>query len=477
MNIIFQLFFFVAISTSVFAQDFVKSFNVTIPKKSDVFQIIEEDKKQVILFFCSDKKIIGTRLDENFEVIDSISTIQVDKKFDKVLGYSLSNGKYHTYWTNGKAYMSKTFDFETKTVVNKTYDVSIDKEKVINTLSINNVFYLVTVGKDSNILNFYIFNDGNYVKKVADFSSKMFFNRSDKEASLASVLSEGNILEAPYSIQNISNDSPASLVFTASKRKCYTYGNRFIVTIDNNKIFTQYLAVDLTNFTVDYKIFGQPEIVESAQLSEESNSFLLEKNLIQIHLNSDNLKIAVKDMDNKTIKSFKANSKEEITFKNSNIIQENSNAKNTKTIEKTSKFIRNIYNLNPSLSCYIHNDNYYLTIGSISEPQSDKNNAYMYAGMFGGLTGALIAIALTSSYSSNNLNSYNDRVVVYLNSVLDQNFNHVPGEIKKLAFDKLRIYSAEHKGLQYTTVFKSNKTLYFGAYTNVNTYSIYSFKD
>jgi len=475
MNRIISVVIVSFLSTTSIAQDFVKSISFAVPKKSEIFQIVEEDKKQVSLFFCSDKRISSLRLNENFEIIDSLNTNPIDKKFDEVLGYSLSNDKYYTYWTNGKSYISMAFDYKNKTVEKKSYDVLFEKEKIIKKLSINNLFYVITVGKNSSILNFYIFNEGSFTKKVVDFSSKIFYNNSDKEALLSSIFGEATAMENPYTIQNISNDSPASLVFTANKRKCYTYGDQFIVTIDNNKAFTQYISVNLKDFTFDHKIFGQPEIDENVDFSNDSNSFVLDKNLIQIRLNSDNMTIAVKDFENKTIKAFKANSKDEITFKNSDIVQENKNVKNVRILGKSNQFILKIYNLNPSLSCYINNDNYYLTIGSVSI--LENNNAVLYGAMLGGLTGALIGAALTSNYSTNNLNSYHERKVVYINSILDKNFNHVSGDAKKLAFDKLRNFIEEHKGVQYQTIFKRGESLYYGAYTNVNTYSFYSFKD
>ncbi|RXR21061.1 hypothetical protein EQG63_03740 [Flavobacterium amnicola] len=458
-----------------FAQDLVKTINYTVPKKSEIFQIVEEEKKQLSLFFCTNKQISSLRFNENFEIIDSLTTNQIDKKFDEIIGYSLSGDKYYTYWTNGKDYISKAFDFKNKKIESNNYDVILEKEKIIKKLSINNLFYLITVSKNSSLLNFYVFNDGNFTKKVVDFSSKIFYNTYDKEALLSSVFSEATAMENPYSLQNISNDSPASLVFTANKRKCYNYGDQFIITIDNNKTFTQYVSVNLKDFTSDYKIFGQPEIIENVDMTNDSNSFLLEKNLIQIRLNSDNMTIAVKDFENKTVKSFKANSKEEISFKNSDIVQENKNVKSVRILDKSNQFIRKIYNLNPSLSCYINNDNYYLTIGSVSV--LENNNAALYGAMLGGLTGALIGAALTSNYSTNNLNSYHERKVVYINSILDKNFNHVAGDAKKLAFDKLRNFVEEHKNVQYRTIFKRGNSLYFAGYTGLNTYSFYSFKD
>lgn len=457
------------------AQDLVKNINYTVPKKSDVFQIIEEDKKQLLLFFSSEKQISSLLLNEKFEIVDSLSIKQVDKKFNQIAGYSIANDKYYTYWTNGKSYISKTFDYKTKTIENNSYDIQFEKEKVIKKLSFNNLFYLITISKNSNVLNFYIFNEGNYTKKVVDLSSKVFYNNLDKDATLWSVFSESTAMESPYSIQNIFNDSPPSLVFTACKRKCYNYGNQFIITIDNNKTHTQFISINLNDFSFEHKIFTQPEIVENIDMTCDSNSFVLENNMIQMRLNSDNMTLVVKDFENKVLKTFKADSKTEISFKNSEIIQENKSVKNTRILDKSNQFLRKIYNLNPSLSCYMKNGNYYLTIGSVS--LMENNNPALYGGAMFGIAGVLIAAALTSNYSTENLNSYHNRKVVYINSILDQNFSHVSGDAKKLAFDKLRSFVEEHQNVQYKTVFKRGDDLYFAGYTGENIYSFYSFKD
>ncbi len=62
--------------------------------------------------------------------------------------------------------------------------------------------------------------------------------------------------------------------------------------------------------------------------------------------------------------------------------------------------------------------------------------------------------------------------------VLDQNFNHIPGEIEKLPFDKLRAFAEEKKDLEKPTVFKFKSDLFFGAYDSKNkSYSFFKFKN
>jgi len=176
---------------------------------------------------------------------------------------------------------------------------------------------------------------------------------------------------------------------------------------------------------------------ESEYANDEHNSFLLNDKLIQMKLRSSEMHISIKDLEGNEIKTLDAFSDVEIPFKNSEIIQENGKVSNTRILDKSNQLLRKIYNLNPSISCYTLNDKIYLTLGSVSIEQN--NNAMMYGGMFG-VTGVLIAAAISSNYSVNNLNSYKDRKVCYINCLFDSNFNHIDGTMKKLAFDELRAF-------------------------------------
>jgi hypothetical protein len=127
---------------------------------------------------------------------------------------------------------------------------------------------------------------------------------------------------------------------------------------------------------------------------------------------------------------------------------------------------------NPAISCYFDNDTYYLTLGSVTEVQ---NNNAMYGGMFG-LAGVLLSYALTSNYTMNNIQSYNNRIVVYINCLFDENFNHKNGEKKQLAFDKLRLFVA-NSAFTNNVAFKLNNKLIYGGSNSSKKFVFYSFSD
>lgn len=465
-------------SLSCISQNLAKNIKLNYARKNNVFQVVEENKKQVSLFFSDKYKARIIRLDENFNFIDSLSTDRPSKEYDEIIGYSISGDKYYSYWStsNNKKITSQSFDFESNKVSLKTYFIDFTEEKAIETITINNVFYLLSVVKDKNILHLYVFDDGKMEKKTIDLSSKNFVTYNNQRASLWQVISEITDFETNLSFQNILEETPPSLALSANKKKAYIRENNLILTIDNNKGFTQMININVNDLTFEVKFYTQPYIDSTKSEITESNSFLYKDRLIQIKLDAQILYISIKDFEGNELKSYSAFAGKEIAFKNSDIIQESNSIKNIRILDKSNQLLRKINSLQPSISCYKHDDTIYITIGAVSLPQ--KNNAIFYGAMIGGLTGALIGAALSSSYSVTNLNSYNGRKVVYINCMFDSEFNHQDGTLKKLAFDKLREFAADKENLSGQTIFKMNSKLYFGGYnTTTRIYSIYSFND
>ncbi len=472
-----KLLFALLFTSISFSQQLVKTMNLKLPKKSDVFQVIDSEKKQVLLFFSNKNGVKTIRLNENFEVQDSLSGNRPYDEYDDIIGYSTSNNKYCSYWasSNNKDIAYQCFDFENKKIDFKTYKLDFVKEKPIERITVNNVFYLITILKNTSILNFYVFKDGQMEKKTIDLSDKKFINWENKKVNLWEILNYFTGFQAPLSFQNILNETPPSLTFSANKRKAYVNGSNLIFTFDENKSFTQMLTFNLNDFTVQLKSYTQPYIEETEFSGSESNSFLLNDKIVLMKLNSDVMRLSIKDLEGNELKTYEAYSEKEVSFKNSEIIQENGRIRNTRILDNSNQLLRKIYNLNPSISCYTQNDRTYLTLGSVSMIQN--NNAVMYGGMFGA-TGVLIGMAISSNYSVNNLNAYQNRKVVYINCLFDNDFNHIDGKLKKLAFDELRVFADNNDYFVCQTVFKLNTTLYFGGYDREkDTYSFYKFND
>ena len=154
--------------------------------------------------------------------------------------------------------------------------------------------------------------------------------------------------------------------------------------------------------------------------------------------------------------------------------------KDLRILGKSSQLLRKINGLYPSVSLYEANQNIYMILGGVSEVKQNNGMMYGGGGMAGmaGMTGVFIGMALSSNYSLNNLNSYKQRKVVYINCLFDTEFNHLKGEIKNTSFDKLRAFSETKEDLIAPVLFKLNSNLYYGGYDRkTGNYSFYKFND
>lgn len=467
-----------------FSQEIVKSVDLNISKNAQVFQIVEENKKQVSLFFSAKKNVLSVRFDQNFNVIDSLTTEKPSKEYDDIIGYSVSDNKYYTYWSksNGKELLSQCFDYDTRKVTSKPFSIALEKEKIIKRITVNNVFYIVSILKNTGTLYFYEFKEGVMERKSVDLTSKRFLGRDDKVTTLWDIVSTSTTFEMPYFFQTISNESAPSLTFSANKRKLYVLGNKLLFTLDNNRRFTQTFTIDLTDYTASSKMFMQPTFPEDQKISQEngqasdyyydSNSFFLNDKMVQIKLNSDFMKLSVKTLEGQETKDFLINN-QEISFKNSDIYQENGSVKSLRVLDKSSQLLRKINDIHPSVSLYQADQKIYMILGGVSDVQ--QNNTILLGSMYG-ISGALIGMALSSNYSLNNLNSYKQRKVVYINCQFDADFKHIDGEVKKTSFDNLRVFSETHDNLIAPVLFKMNSNLYYGGFDKeVGNYSFYKF--
>src|SRR5690606_477938 len=107
-----------------FSQDVVNTLALDLKKNKDVFQIVNNEKKETILFISDKVTVKAIRLNEQMQISDSISTSRADeKKYDKIIGHTLSQSNPTLYWSsnNHKEIISQTYDFETKKIVTKEY--------------------------------------------------------------------------------------------------------------------------------------------------------------------------------------------------------------------------------------------------------------------------------------------------------------------------------------------------------------------
>lgn len=460
-----------------FSQDVVNTLALDLKKNKDVFQIVNNEKKETILFISDKVTVKAIRLNEQMQISDSISTSRADeKKYDKIIGHTLSQSNPTLYWSsnNHKEIISQTYDFETKKFVTKEYVLPLKDERLLQKFSKDDTFYLLTIIKKSNIFKLHKFKNGQYEEKSIELKDFRFFTSDYKRSNLYGVLEE-NLLpfEAPFSLNYMEPENLTSITDAAYKRKCYFDGQELVITLDLNIDYTQVIVLDLINFTAVEKLLKKPEIKAEYRSELNSNSFYFNKKLYQIKTSSDRFYLTVKDLNDTLLKEYTANSAKPFEFINAEINQENTGG-SKKVIENNAQFIKKLNNLNSGLSCYQIGDNTLITIGSVSEAGNPGAQAvFSQFGFIGAIIGAAMLNPTMSSF-----NSYANRQVVKTAGLFDKDNNHQKGDLKPLAYDKIRIFFEKNKETSSQILFKMQELYYVGSYDKkTKEYTIRKFAD
>lgn len=487
-----------------FSQEVVKSIPLEFKANRDVFQIVNESTKKIV-FFASDKKFISAfSIDEKFQILDTLKTDRPEKKFADIAGFSGDKSNPRLYWISEdhKEIYSQFFNFTNKTITSQEYKIEMKGEKFVQYFSENNLFYMVTVLKESSTLKFYIFDkDGKKTEKTVDSPNMFFYNSENKKTNLYGILKEEVNLQGSFLVQRINPENSTSLANSSKKRKCYSKNNVVFLTIDSYWDYTQLVIIDLNSFSVQQKFIKQPFINFNEKFEIDSNSFLMDDKLYQIKANYTDLIVSIKTLDDVLLKELKIENDRVIDFKNSEIIQKgNAFGEGDRVLEKTSQFLRKIVNNNCGISCYKLNGEILLTIGGVSDLKGASGGPVFFGGVgfgtptsFNGFGGAYPMPMFNYRYVNltyDDYNSYKNRKVIYINCLFDEEGNHLSGEVKPLAFDKIQdflkidnnsksdIFTNPQNQIDSETVFKIDSTYFLGYFDKeTKSYTIRKFED
>lgn len=464
-----------------FSQELVSLIPLDLKRDRDVFQVVNEATKETTLFLSDKKRVKAIRLSEKMQVLDSMSAERPDTNYSNMIGTCGDKSNPMLFWasSNDKEIFTQKFNMSDHKVSEQKYLLDFKKEKVLQSFSLNENFYLVSVIKDTDILKFYIFNEKEKIEKTIDFNGYKFLDSDIKRTTFYKVLSETFYgRQESFSITKITSESPASLALSYKKRKVYLDNNKLTFSFDNNTLYTQLITVDLVSFLATEKMIKKPDLINEIpyELNEiESNSFLFDNKLFQIKSSPDLIKFSIKDLENNILNENTIYWGKSIDIQNSDIMLENGSSKNKRKID-SEIFIRKMNNQSPAISCYKQDENLLVTLGSVSQVQQQMSGGMMVGAMFG-VAGVLIASAL-SSPTMDNFNSYSNREITYVNCLFDQTGKHIEGTVRPLAFEKMRVFLEEAKDLSSQTIFKVGNTYYLGFFEKKSVeYSIRKFVD
>ena len=408
----------------------------------DVIPVVNKETGEIAFFVADAKNIYGYKINANFKVTEKISSQTKSRKYKVLIGSSASkDNSYRVFLTNKKQnkFSSVKFSFnDGKTTINEF--LLGKNEKFIQTVTSKNKFYLISGSKLRNQLFIYSFDkNGKPKRNYIDISNLRFINSKGSKANLLSFLIKDN------NIKKFEENTPNSIELTSEERKMYVRENSILITLDHHKMFTQVLEIDINTFIANALQFKKPSLGEK---SRRTNSYLNGENLFTIAVTKENFTIEILDFKTgNLIKEYSANKNEPITFKNTAIIQEGGMYDSYRELGKTKRFLRRIGKGNTGISARKINNQFHVIIGGYIVQNSNAGMMMPFGGISIGSIGAATVFFNPTQIA---FNSFTNNKTTRIESLFDANFNHIAGEIKENAFDKMQEYNSD-KG---STVFK-----------------------
>lgn len=455
-NYLFCLLFLSSIIS--FGQKQLGELKITSNKAKSLFYINDTKNDKMVYFVTNAKNITAYLLDNNYQVIAQLQSLK-ERKFKTLLGSEItSSGDYNVYLSNSKknSFSTLTFSFKNNTVTSKEFTLLRDYERLMQTVSTPNQFFLITAAIQVNNLYIYTFKNGEPKRNIIDLSGMKFLNGLGRTTDFTQIFVQQNPL------LKFNENTPNSIKTTVEKRKLYIRANEIIITLDNYSVATQILTINLNNLSASYTSIEKP-LTATKRNKKVSNSYLNNDKLYTIAASKQDIELAVVNInDKKVLKSFKAQREDTISFKNSPILSISSDYRTTDSIEKTKKFLRRIVGQkNIGISTYTKNDLNFISIGTVNLLDPSYHSISLNKKE---LAPTNYERDYTSGFSktSANINKHNyyfDPIqfafdvyddtlyTLQIKSVLDSNFNHLKKHSKiNNTFEKI-----------YNTIYPENK--------------------
>lgn len=443
--------------------------NINIKKTTSTFSIL--DSKNILhLFFISKKNIKHLTYDSDFKLLNNKEYASPSSSFANFLGHSLNKkNQINLYFSNNKVKKLYTITIDDNSIVSeKEIKIPLKKENYLTSISSNNKFHVLSysIALHDNKINKYTFENDQYSLSSYDFGSDSFYGTNKHPIYLSKILSS--------EIKIIDENTPISIDISSNRVKIYPQKEELILSLDHNKEYSKFIKLSLTNNDFIVNTINTNMLLNH-KTAYRTNSFFYKNRIYQIAVSRDTLAIGILNSNSMGYeKKYFANKDEEITFKNTSIIQENNSffKSTARELEKTKQFFRKLNNSNIGISAYEINNKLQINIGGITEV---TGRGFMMPSNSSSTTASSPGFIYNPTF--NTYNSYIHTKSVFIKCLFNStNLEHDTDEISKNAFDKITDYTGDLNVLE--TVFKYQDYFILGSYDKAQKkYSLIKFED
>ncbi|WP_064967141.1 hypothetical protein [Tenacibaculum ovolyticum] len=404
----------------------------------DIYTLVNDQNDFFSIFITDAKSVSVYNFDNNFSIKDKKLFKNKRRKYKDIIGYSiLENGDYKLYLKNKKNdFLEIHFDMGKKNSTAKEFKLLTDYETYLQSITINNQFYLISSSKDVNGLYFYTFNEGKPKRNKIDLSKFEFLSYSGQKEDFMPILMKS------LPLLKFDKNTPTSIEASSKKQKLYVQGETVIFTLNNNSEYTQFLKVDLKTFIASSFKLKTP-LKEIKRRKKQSNSYLIDNNLFTVTLSKERFNFRITDLTNKEIKKeFLVSKTDTIQFKNSPIEIGTSTYRKYNELKKTKKFFSTMNYAKPAINVQFNNNKYYVVIGGSLGPVV---KGYSGSGDNSLSIGKSFSSSDNINYNFHGYMSSSDFKFIKFSSVLSKKLSHLKNEKTTNVFGKIKDYLDQKK--------------------------------
>jgi hypothetical protein len=353
--------------------------------------ISDKEKKQNCLFLVSSDSIKGLLLDANGAVSRTYTIDRLRK--ERLLGGFIKEGKVFVYLYNNAYGAFHVMVIGNNTFRDTTLPFDLKKEKEVDRLSCGDHFMYFTVNRKSSELIIYDFHDEMKFDTLRYHFEEGLWQKLTK--------SNGNFTRE-INVGKVSGEGECGLDEAQSPNKLYFIHDSLLLLMNNERGATGVISFDMQHRQVHSWVVTQSDQIVPSDVPQaySDNSFLLGGKLYYVQATFDSLYVTVNDFaSGDLLKRYTTKRNEDISFRNTPIIQEGGgfSSKTTKELDKTRQLLRKMVNGRAVIIANRENNGrVVLTVGSYTEVRSGGGGGYF---MGGGAPGGAPIFVPTGGFS------------------------------------------------------------------------------
>lgn len=287
----------------VLSQKQVTEFKNASEKLNNLSVIINKKTRDVLFLSTDNKNIYGYLFDKDYKLLKQ-AKIKKDRKYKILLGYKiLNNNEYIIYLSNNNLnqFNRIKFSFESGKHESNKFTLLRDYETLLQTVSTNNNFYLISTSKAVNNMYIYTFNfDEKPKRNTIDFSGITFLNHMGKPDRLMNILVNDDPLAQNDPLIKYDERFPSDIKTSIEKKKLYIRKDEILFSLDNYSNETQLLYINLSTLKTTYKSIKKP-LQDVKRNKKLSNSYIQKNKIYTFAASRKKAEFIVKDLESDSL--------------------------------------------------------------------------------------------------------------------------------------------------------------------------------